>query len=334
MPGRILTVPYAYEATVRRPRKRSDEQAVYSGSVDVVIDEVDPDGAPVVFHGVASEYRGVPTHRFHEGRLWTAVLSGYDNDPSDARVHLGWEWLAGRTEVENAHSPYFPAGTERPGLASRAIDPATDTVNHVVATREGEVRQTMVDLARDVILIDGLLWTETPEPVFHLDRTMSGAYVRVEHRGELDRHDYRLDQADMLRELETSLWGERDGPIQVPEVVVLRPDLLRARTTERSIAACAKVLMKRLVDALPDGDVKLFADYASLRDGVRAMEAKASADEEADLEGMVDLLRNAMHHIEGIEGFGRGVAAALGEMAIRRINITIGAEEAIDAFRP
>ena len=306
MPDMIVRVPYVYTAVIRRPRKRVDETVGYRGEVDVSIPVLGPDEAPVVLHGTPGSHRELAEHRFHDGGLWKPEVEGRDT----RAPALPATWLHGDPERDASYHPLFRKSSGysdyRMGVA---VPRDSDTeVKHVVSDEEVNVVAEVRAAAARHVVIDGGVWKRASEPVFDISRHLFGrdhVTLSTYDPSEGGRDQYRLDQAGWIRELDWSKSVRADD--DTPGVVLLRPDLLRARTTERSVAWTANNLRTAMFEKMAKGSVDDFAAYVRLRDVATDLDAALKHDRPADLVAMADALREGLDVLARLDGLDGGM---------------------------
>ncbi len=304
MAGVLVRVPYIYKATVRRPRKRNDEVVGYLGHVDLRIPEVGQGDAPVVLHGVAGSGRDIPPHRFHDETLWVPETEGRDGKGPSRTA----EWLHGDPGRDVSYHPLFrkSAGYSEHRMGAAVPRDRDANVKEVVSDDEAEVVAEVRSVAGRFLMVGDEVWRRTAEPVYDLSRHLFGNDHVTLGAADGGRDQYRLDQGHWIPEVDWSRSGRESG-LTRPEVVILRPDLLRARTTEHSVAWTCGHMVNSLFERMKEGTVADFEVYARLRDGTRELGTALERGGRVDLPALAALLTDAIETCARLDVAGHGV---------------------------
>ncbi len=269
MPETVIRVPFVHAAKVRRPRGRNAQETLYLSHVDVSLRAM-PADAPVVFRHQPWRHDAPVDHRWHDGGLWKPLAtSDRSGEPETAR---GLEWLAARIAVPTGNGP-LGAGSAFDRWGREAPVPLADdrAVAEVLSSAEDAVRREIEGRASRLAVLDGMLWTSTPEPVLALGWMDGRPYLSVEVPARIGADTFRLDQGDLPAMLRPGLDGRVDAPLGGLEV--LRPDLLRRDVTGHVMLSTANQARDAAGARALARDVAYFQAYAALRDACAALSA-------------------------------------------------------------
>lgn len=317
----LVRAPYTYSATIRRPRKRSDEQVFYRGHLDVEVAEVGEEDAPVVLHGVPDSFRDLPPHRSHDGVLWKPYGSTPRGGPGEAalRDRLVADPRGGRSEEDHPLHRSDGYGHRVSDAIPFDQDPL---VKEVLASAHDEVVAKVREAARDLLLIGDGMWRRAEEPVYEIHRSISGDWVTIgTFSGDGDQ--YRLDQGHWIGEVEGPRRGRGDD-FEPPEVVLLRPDLLRARTTEHSVARVGRQVVDALGEKLKEGTIEDLTSYVAVRDAVRTFARELGRGGSPDMPGLVAFLEEGVETLSRLDDTGVEYERRRVARAVVRVGLETG----------
>ena len=272
----IIETPYVYQTQLRRPRKQRTEVVYFIGRVAVDLAEysgaempvavayANPDKWEVGKHGEMAELRWV------DRRLWRRC------ETNESNLYA---------ELPDAH----PIGVTDPDghRPTQTIDQDTN-IAEVFRDTSTRVSERAVEKAKDFVICDGILWTETTEPVLVASGDHDrGLLVTVEppySHHSVDR-TYRLDS------LEDAIahHANSEDVIKAPQIEVYIPEALSHNADFVALNACATELVSDMEKEISEENDAYFSDYRALRDAARAFDK----DEPATIDALMQSIRKA-----------------------------------------
>lgn len=299
-----LTIPITYSLTLHPRKPKADGEPVKHLTKEVgsyeafeipVIDEID---APIAIHWERgkSQIDSVHAIRWHNDCHWQPATA-LDLDNMQRMVHIPADRLHeqdSKTHIWSAlleyyESPIFRVLGDQPIInykEGRIPDASTVPVNRIMHNgREREIEEIQSTLSESVIVVDGMVWTKVPEPVYrpHLDR-----------RGQVDGKitpqmyaattNFRIDRYDdFVGFLERSYPG-----LQVtlpPRAEILIPEAINYRDEELSLIEHCRVAIDSGFQHIRNVSHEDSKSWFSLRD------LYLSASSYDDLDDLADALR-------------------------------------------
>lgn len=230
-----LRVPISFHCTVIERRKRNESTIGCAEWVDVSIPSLDDTDAPVATQWKDKDGKLCQTRWFNDKHWKPLFRRDIDGGPigpcsiDDLQSSL-------ETGKDDNH---LSVGFERlnKGLATDTI-PEFEPSNfrEVISTVEREAAiEKLMERTADTIIVDGMVWVATPEPVYikeyershdpnkdgemHLRVVFLGEYHHGRSRTSDARNCYRLDRADELKEefdnLELSLLSRKKTSLRI-----------------------------------------------------------------------------------------------------------------------
>jgi hypothetical protein len=305
----ILNVDYVYEALVRHRRKHRNESHHYLATQPVEIREVPASAAPVALRVHDNRLRdGEPKtreYRLFEDALWLPARAGRGSDQA------GVEWLREAATAAGT-SPYEygnPFGaTVQNKMAVRGRREDDETVVALADSNQDARAAGVRAAAAEYVLVDGVVHSRAPEPVYevHAERDFAFVHVRAYSPpekgadGRFGTHHFRADERGYM-ESAYPLGGYAAG--EMPSIEVLLPEAVRAPIAEQALHAAAAFVRDDLGKKVLDGDVGTFVSYAALRDAVRTLGAELAAGGAAPVcDAVASALAGAVETLGGIDG--------------------------------
>lgn len=313
----IVEVPFSFQVEGAPKGKRKIEKYSFAGKVVVQVAAPSGEEAPVVLrrHNPEAEDRhgrlppiGPLDLRLHDGRLFEPVIVHYAGDPG--RPLAAEEMLgAVRNGIGGGDNPLYDGTASLFRKAPLAEDDATRRTMKIDRSEEEEATAEIVRKARDLILVDGVVYRHRPglEPIYEIQPNADWHDGEVRLIGtvatraaadfagkpqEIDvRRHFRVDQlsealmaCSAANELFTD-WDEEDprtfenvlpGWVEVfdPTVLAFRPD------QGPKLLATARKLVADHGDGLAEKPVGFMVAFAGLRD---ALQGNATAADAANL---------------------------------------------------
>lgn len=285
----IVDVPFIYEATVVRARKRNEETFYIRDSLPVPIPNLSPDEAVLVAdtpsntsprHGEAPLRVEV---RWHEGRLWRQEVERTAEGVSIVDESRFLE--AVRSSVIQKYALAIDSLHNFRGAKGSIAE--IGALRSVVGTTRDEVMAKIVQRARDVVLIGGVVHVPCGEPATKV--LYGGAaqwrWLRATEVGDaLDFHpgdcwkgaEWDAMLAHMAKHEE--LRDEEIAAMEPYRIVVHRPDLLTWEPARDNLLHDANSLLERMDGDLKDLDREVLWHWAAVRDARKATEEGAPQD--------------------------------------------------------
>jgi hypothetical protein len=314
----ILHVPHSYKVAGALKGKRKIESWAFAGSIAVQIATPSPDEAPVALrlhrppsggsYGKPLRPNAPLDYRFFDGRLYAPYLVGLE-EGSETPLAVSDMLEAVRIGSGGQGSPLFDGVQSLFMRSPLAEDDERRRTMKIDRSWEGEVAAEIAARARDLILVDGLVFQHRPglEPVYEI--YPEGAWIEgvFRHTGTIKtrsvadfadkpetidvRRHFRVDQiAEAL--MACSKWNEfltdwdPEDPATFGQVVecrveILDPSVLAFRPDQGpKLLSCAGKIVAQHGEALAEKPVGFMIAYAGIRD---ALHAKVPAHEIAPL---------------------------------------------------
>lgn len=344
----ILQVPHSYKVAGALKGKRKIENWAFAGSVAVQIATPTADEAPVALrlhrppsggsYGKPLRPNAPLDYRFFDGRLYAPYLVGLE-EGSETPLAVADMLEAVRVGTGGQGSPLFDGVQSLFMRSPLAEDDERRRTMKIDQSWEGEVAAEIAARARDLILVDGLVFQHRPglEPVYQIepDAAMIDGEVRytgtiltrsvadfeaAPHEIDVRRH-FRVDQiAEAL--MACSAWNYRltDWDPEDPEtfahvierrVEILDPTVLAFRPDQGpKLLSRAHKIVADHGDALAEKPVGFMIAYAGLRDALHASAPahdvaplmREFADQAARVHGPEHVeVRNILNEVETFE---------------------------------
>ena len=302
----ILNVPFTFDAAVIRGKKRLAERAAWRSSIDVRVADVSGADAPVAlrFEIDHSDEGPAPVMemRWFEGAHYAPFTDG---EPTG---HKAVNWLVSHL-ADPCHN--FPLSPKELGAdwAKEGIERSSETdVREIVSIeQESKIAEGIAKAAKDILIVDGLLWKTHPEPYFWFQapnrNELSWVAIKVGYPPATGtRFAFRLDEAPFLLAQVPDLKNGSERVTKMPDVEVLIPECLNERFAERLLNETVKSALKSMARELPKADREYFDVYADLRD-VRLEFETALEDGEPDVDALIAAFRRASGQEPKIAGW-------------------------------
>lgn len=302
----ILHVPHSYKVAGALKGKRKIENWAFAGSIAVQIATPSPDEAPVALrlhrppsggsYGKPLRPNAPLDYRFFDGRLYAPYLVGLD-EGGETPLALADMLEAVRIGTGGQGSPLFDGVQSLFMRSPLAEDDERRRTMKIEQSWEGEVAAEIAARARDLILVDGLVFQHRPglEPVYEVKPDAEMIDGEVRYTGtiltrsvadfdakpdEVDvRRHFRVDQiAEAL--MACSTWNYRltDWDPEDPEtfahvverrVEILDPSVLAFRPDQGpKLLSRARKIVADHGEALAEKSVGFMIAYAGLRDAL------------------------------------------------------------------
>ncbi len=271
----LVRAPFTYGATVLRPRKRNHDEVRYRDHVDVVVPETTPEDAPLVLQGAEDSMGEIPPHRFHDGSLWkpSDMRGGHSSIPGAGPMRAD---LATSDAHDVSHPLHGSDGYGSRDHSAVTYESDRENVRHMRESTRAVVMDAVVAAAKDLLLVGDEVWVRAVEPVFGIHRSFNGDHVTIEG-WDPKKDQYRLDLGHLIAAAEGQspdagrAYRRGMSDYAPPEVNLLRPDLLRARTTEHAARDAARRLVDAMAERLKEAGEGDLVAYATTRDELRSM---------------------------------------------------------------
>lgn len=285
-----VPISYMAEVVVKGGTKQRNE--FFSELVDVTIDVVTPEDAPVALLWEKSYYDrsedASPTYvhelRWYDGRLWSKLeydYSGRKPEPVSLERMI--------TTVSNGHSsanPLMVGHDWRLGDAIKKGMRPLDQAQWRSATLSGqsEAFESLQAKAEQIIVIDGMVWEETSEPCYEI-RYVSGnernrdtfqveayRYVFVEVKDRVPSNGYetifRADRyADMVA-FAVERWGIEPSQEKNAEIAVLIPEAVSYDDEWPPLHHAVVTAVNSDKSSISDSPIEMMVAWAELRDAL------------------------------------------------------------------
>jgi hypothetical protein len=299
----ILTVPFAYTASVLYKRHRVPDTEYLRDQVSIKIEEIDH--APVALRWDVLSRMGAKGGRlhdvlWHDGKLWDPHLVTAPQEDGAPRPMTAEELVS--SMQGNGHPP-IPAGHPHARGAKLLSD--LDNVKSVLSSDREQEIAAIQRRASELLLVGGILYEAGVEPVYLVDwhhAFTSVKAVRMDRAGSQDPSlVFRADRREEAVEAARRMGGEVHDR-HVATIEVLMPEVLRYDDETPAFMAVAGHALDRAERHLKEADVAFFSAYARLRDAIRSgggpepdvREAAEGLAAEIDPEGPLGGLRKEM----------------------------------------
>lgn len=319
----IIDVNFMYEAKVRRPRKRSDDEVCVRDRIPVEIQEAAEDDCPLVLtmQALDQQYpqgaRVQAEFRHFAGALWrTPVFHTYSCGPEQRMTRADLIKL-----IADGHGVHGAPNSDAMGAfwqieswkAERAVDLSDPATGRLISDDRADMVARIHAGATRFLLVGDQVLYRTVEPVISLCYGRAPHYLAsirasIAPSASTDKGDnYRADRAASLLKIHEEVFGASTAETRerflasAPQV--FRPDLLSYPDEERAFRKELERFVGHMRDRLADASRSYLVTYADLRD------AFASSDETAA----------TLHHVEApFERAIESVSLSNGEEAVSR----------------
>jgi hypothetical protein len=280
----IVEVPFLYSVSVVPPRCRNAVPKIVRDTLPVKLHVAAAEDMPVAMRVVtardtpivADDKTATPTELRWDGKsLYAPWRGGHDEAPGPldkAEIERRVAAMTGTPFacIQSKPEDDYHSWRQEPAVRLEDIE------GRVVADNRRDRVASLLEAARDHILVDGVFMTPSPEPVWKVDADRRWPRVEAEFAHEYILRDrsvrslYRADRLDAA--IDAAANGEFDcdqrGLIEVlvPEAVRLALDDIGFIREVRHYLADDDVRKD-----LSEGSVEQFAAYAAVRDLVRSV---------------------------------------------------------------
>jgi hypothetical protein len=281
-------VVFHYQAGVLRPRKRNPEHVYYRAATTVDVPVVAPADAPVAVRYPDPRMRedGLkPTTelRWHGGSLWRP----HDSDTRTRGVgpQRSVEFL--RAAFADPFDQRSVAKYRRERYDGDAGFADDDKSARVVKCDREEMEAEIARSVADLIVVDGMAWIRTEEPVLVLHfldgwgAGSTGVWVGVEEEDAAKRALGNINRMCDVAEARESYERIQRNALEkgcadqydfspFPDVEVLIGEAFRYPVVENKVLEAGRDLLKEMCHLVGSGDRAFFDGFATLRDFVEA----------------------------------------------------------------
>ena len=311
-----ISVPLVFQENVLPKGMQKVRSMSFGEWVDVEIKEVSELDAPIAIQWTPEKYDrtfgdvdGVVTMRYFDGELWSPQIYSASGQPNE---HISLERLL---EMNQKGYEYANPFIRRSSDASYFVQNPEiypnfdrDAFRRVDTDNRKEAIETLEQRAARVLIVDGMVWRTTKEPVLIVEPASGHRHdklfdIKVGIKPSPREDDampnfFRLDRMDDAIAFGKERWGDGDYHIK-SEPQIFMPEILKNEDDMILIPNELKTFIKRTEDKsilnLPRPQITAWLD---LRDAIREIS-------ESDLEGTIE---NAMEKAKILfdEGYDHG----------------------------
>lgn len=312
MPEAIrVSIPYTYECAVRRPRKQKYVTERFGAFADLEIPVLSDEEAPVAVVREASEGwegrddKGPVRTRWYDEGFWEP-LRGWQGgvtvdmlgeaSRANPLIGSGWQGDLAISFAKDGRYEGSPDGFDN--------QPGTNTQDSVLSALLAE--------AQSLVVVDGLVWRQVPEPVLKLEQHFSFGTdtVRVmadsapeEPRTDIDRgyqtfyfRADRMRDAELFADVLCKVFSPRNGEWYAKtKIEVLLPEVLSWKDEANDLSVAAGFIMRSFKE-FENAPSERILDWVRLRDALKTH--SEHLDEESS-EAVMEALEDFMDHHEG-----------------------------------